>query len=416
MQTNCRLKTTAVFLLGLFLSAACADENWQCEILAPEREITRDATSGAELVFVTRSPSRDVNLYFHQRSWLPDGSLLLFISDRFGSSEVMGYIEATGELVRLQRPGQTVVPRLTAGRFENSVYLVEGEQVYEWEVKIEAGSSGGKSASKVQVAERVIGTVPDEATQVIGFNENSDGTMVVFAYYTKDDDRDGIAWMDKTTGEVRRTALVEGGVHHLQCSWDRPGLVMFCKEGTPEWQDRCARWPSGELSQRMWLMDMSDEEPRMLYPQVEGELVTHECFWVDNRVTFCSGQRHAGISEEAHVKVIDIDTGIARIIGAGAWWSSGTPYEISKRNWWHCSGAPNGEWVAGDNWHGDIGIFSAKTARTRILTESHRVYGKGDHPHVGWGPFGDRVVFTSHRHGSSDVCVAVIPDTWSEDR
>jgi hypothetical protein len=164
----------------------------------------------------------------------------------------------------------------------------------------------------------------------------------------------------------------------------------------------------------MWLMDMSDEEPRMLYPQVEGELVTHECFWVDNQVTFCSGLRHDGISEEAHVKAIEIDSGVARIIGAGAWWPSGTAREISKRNWWHCSGAPNGKWVAGDNWHGDIGISSAKTARTRILTENHREYGKGDHPHVGWDPSGKKVVFTSHRHGSSDVCVGIIPEDWED--
>ena len=53
---------------------------------------------------VTRAtPDADSNLYFHERSWLADESVILFTSKRTNGG-LMGYITATGELIRFNSP------------------------------------------------------------------------------------------------------------------------------------------------------------------------------------------------------------------------------------------------------------------------------------------------------------------------
>jgi len=107
-----------------------------------------------------------------------------------------------------------------------------------------------------------------------------------------------------------------------------------------------------------------------------------------------------------------LKTGEIRIIGAGAWLPGIEAKELSKVNWWHASGSPDGRWVAGDNWHGIIALFDAKTTEKRILTSGHRTYGHGAHPHVGWDLFGKSVEFTSNKFGNPDVCIGMIPKNW----
>jgi hypothetical protein len=392
-------------LLCLVGTAAAAERQWDAEILPSEREVVTDAESGARLIFVTSHESEDTNLYFHQWSWLPDSSLMLFRSARDGRTGLFGYVEASGELARLEEAGQ---PRLmgdvTASRHGNSLYVMREGQVLEWQVAVAPGAQG--APARVTLTERRVAALPDLPGNVTGLNENSDGSMLVFGF--NDRDTSHIVWMDRQTGEVRHLAKFAGPIQHVQASWDTPGLAMFAtgalEPATGVTRDR--------LQHRMWLVDAEDGRPRMLYPQLEGELVTHEQFWVKDQVVFCSGMGHEGDAQESHVKVVDVRTGIARIICAGSWWPGGEAAAVAKLNWWHCSGAPNGRYVAADNWHGDIAIASALTARHRILTSGHRTYGSGAHPHVGWDPTGYRVVFATNLRGNADVCIAELPEDW----
>ena len=70
--------------------------------------------------------------------------------------------------------------------------------------------------------------------------------------------------------------------------------------------------------------------------------------------------------------------------------------------------------MVADNWHGDLTIFEAQTTRPHLLTQGHRTYGKGEHPHVGWDRNGEQVVFTSHLLGNPNVCLARIPKAMQE--
>ena len=393
--------------LLLCMTSAAATQ-WDAEILPPEREITTDSESGARLIFVTAHEADDTNLYFHQWSWLPDSSLMLFRSARDGRNGLFGYVEATGELARLQPEDQSgFMGDVTASRHANRLYLMRENQVLEWGVTVSPGKDD--TPTRVTVAERLVGELPALPGRVTGLNETSDGAMLLFGF--NDPARSHIVWMDRASGEIRHATPVEGPIQHVQASWETPLLAMYAT-GILVYPQEMTR---DRLQQRMWLVEGGGGAPRMLYPQEPGELATHEQFWVGDHVVFCSGMEHEGDAEEAHVKVVDVRTGVTRIICAGAWWPGGTPAEVARFNWWHCSGAPNGRYVAADNWHGDIAIASALSARHRILTSGHRTYGSGAHPHVGWDPTGYRVVFASNRRGNADVCIAELPEDWRGD-
>lgn len=97
------------------------------------------------------------------------------------------------------------------------------------------------------------------------------------------------------------------------------------------------------------------------------------------------GSTDEGDREEGSVKVLDFRTGEIRILGAGAWVDGVPGAQLSKVNWWHAAGSPDGRWVVADNWHGTVALFRAKTTQQRILTTGHRTYGsQGLHLHAGW--------------------------------
>jgi hypothetical protein len=69
--------------------------------------------------------------------------------------------------------------------------------------------------------------------------------------------------------------------------------------------------------------------------------------------------------------------------------------------------------VAADNWHGVIAVIDMRTSHLKILTQNHRVYGRGEHPHVGWAPDSKSVEFTSNQRGNADVVIAYLPlEKW----
>jgi hypothetical protein len=150
-----------------------------------------------------------------------------------------------------------------------------------------------------------------------------------------------------------------------------------------------------------------------VYQAVEGEIVTHVVWWVNDSILF-TGAIDLDGKDHSHVKVVDAASGDVRVMGAGFWWPDADPVELARLNWWHPAGSDDGRWVVADNWHGDIMLFEGRTTRRHLLTGNHRTYGGGEHPHPGWDRRGKQVIFCSHQLGSPDVCVATIPDPLQE--
>jgi oligogalacturonide lyase len=358
------------------------------EVFPPEHRRMKDTETGVDLLFITTHPARDVNLYFHERSFLADESMLLFTSERERGG-VMGYLFATGELVRLTTLGGDVGGAIAA-KSRNSVFVLRGKQVLQLALKIAPSTDPLQSPSQVFATERVICTLPEHLSPATALNENANGSLLSLGVNFQEGGM-GIITIDVQTGEVHEVCRVEFFSSHVLWSRMSPHLLSFAGR-----------------RERLMVVDIRDGKPRAIYHQSPGELVTHEHWWVNDQILFCGGHRDG----ESHVKVIDVATGVVRIIGAGAWWEGGTPAEYAKVNWWYTAGDENGKWVVAGNWHGIIALFDGKTTRMHVLTTGHRTYGTGAGPVPSWDRRSKRVVFTSHKLGNPNVCVATIPEEW----
>ena len=385
-----------------FSRCAIAQEKYPLKVLPCESKRMIDPQTGAELLFLTTNPGDDQSLYYEQRSWLADSSLIIFNSNRENGG-LMGYLTKTGELVRLSTP-KGGLGGATAGCSRNCVFAMRGADVIELSLQIEPSEDPARSPSKAIASERVICTLDAEYMPPnTSLTENADGTLLALGVGGRGNANTGkegrVITIDVRTGDVAEITHVPGADFggHVVFSRTNPDLVSFGESGC---------WIA--------VIDVRKKETVFKHKKVEGEFCTHHCWWLGDTITFCGGY-HPQPTEDADVKVIDIRTGVVRIIGKGSWWAGATPAELAKWNWWHACGSEAGRWVAADNWHGDIGIFHAKTTRTYWLTRGHRTYGGGAHPEVGWDRKGEQVIFASHMLGNVDVCVATIPRQWQDE-
>lgn len=393
------LRFYSLLLLAILANRSLAQTSWDGAIFPPEHETIIDTTSGAKIIFITNHPATDNNFYFHDRCWLADESLLLFNSDRTGRSEIWGYLIQTGELVRLNRPDAAPAGRAVAAKSGNQVYVVENGAVWCWKIVIETTPK-----TRVNISGRKICSLPKIETYLGGLTENADGTWLALAYRNPAG-RSIVQIINPANGATEIVTDVPYPIEHLQFSWSRPNLLAFARHYG---SDRAPLDPNAEPHARFWFLNLESKTPIPAFFQQPGELVTHECWWVNDQMTFCGGHR----PEEAHLKVLNFLTGETRVIGPGAWWPGGTSRDRAKVNWWHASGSPDGKWAAGDNWHGDVVLFNAKTCQMKIFTENHRTYGSGAHPHVGWDLTGKRIQFGTNRRGNPDVCIGILPENW----
>jgi len=362
------------------------------DVLPSEAERVTDPRSGAELVYLTTDPADDVNLYFHERSWLADGSLILFNSNR-DAGGLMGYLAATGELVRFNSETGSLTGA-TAASEGARIWAMRGDEVLELDVTIDSSVS----PSSVTLDERLVCALP-RASGRTALSESADGKRLAVGLTGLPDGGDPAVFViDVESGVFRvlcRVGETPGYGGHVQWSRTDPYTLSF----------------AGQFP-RLQIVDIRDGVPQSAYAQLKNELVTHESWWVNDQMLF-SGGLHPEPTEDSHVKVLDPKSGQVRVIGVGAWWPNGEDEAVAKQNYWHASGSPDGRWIAADNWHGDITLIEADTTRSHTLTFGHRVYGGGAHPHVGWDRLGKQVIFSSHKRGDVNVCVATIPEGWS---
>lgn len=355
------------------------------ELLPAEHRQMQDPETGAELLFITTHPAVDTNLYFHERSFLADESLLLFNSSR-KEGGLMGYLFETGQLVRLQTP-QGALFGATAAKTGARFYALRGQEVLEIEISVRRNGQSGSLS--VHGKERLIAVLPETIQPVTSLNESADGKRLSLGVAYPEGDR-GIWLLGIRNKEARELCRIPQEHFHGHVQWSRTNPNFLSFAGSPN---------------RLMVVDIRAGTPRAVYRERSGELVTHETWWRRNQILFVGGHRE----HEWHVKSLDIETGETVILGAGSWWPSASNSDLAKRNWWHAAASENFRWIAADTFHGSIAIFDAATTEMTELTHRHRTYGGGEHPHVGWDRKGYRVVFASNRLGDVNVCVATLP-------
>jgi hypothetical protein len=324
--------------------------------------------------------------------------MMLFMSDRTGRREVHGYSADTGEILQLNQKNDGAAVTPLASRQGDRIYIVRDNTILLWSLNFTSGPP-----TEVSITESKICDFPHGAVQFAGLNENCNADLLSFGYILNN--RHHIAVADIQSGETAVVAQLGYPVQHIQFSWDRPDLLSFARSYGSDTAPLDSEEPAHA---RIWFVNVLTKTPVPAFYQQPGELVTHECWWRNDQITFVGGHR----KEEGHVKVLDIRSGEIRILGAGSWWQTGTNSELAMVNWWHAAGSPDGRWIAADNWHGIIALFNAKTTEMKILTQGHRTYGGGAHPHVGWDLSGGSVEFTSNKYGNPDVCIGIIPGDW----
>lgn len=377
-------------------------EEWQGRIYLPEHEIVTDTTSGAKLIFATTNPAKDLNFYFDWNCWFRDQSCMFFTSDRNGKTELFGYVPKTGELVCFSPENKEKNYWFGFVDFDsNDVYVSGNNSLINWNIELKFNADSTK-VTGVTVKERIIAKAPEGKNFFGALSQSADRRFLSVACSPAENPvHKEIMAVDILSGEQKLLYSMDDTIPltHIQFSKYNPNLLRFAHDG-----------PKLPGVHRMWVVDTRKPgEAQKIHLQEPGELVTHEDWWVDDQLTFCGGYE----KEESHVKLVSIHDQKTRIIGAGAWWEGGTPFELSQYNWWHASGARDGKWVATDNWHGHIAVIDMRTSHLRLLTKNHRVYGKGEHPHVGWAPDSKSVEFTSHKRGNPDVVIGYLPlDKW----
>jgi hypothetical protein len=406
---------------NVFAQAEEWGEWYDLKVLPPEHRQEKDEKTGANLLYITSNPAKDINLYYHQRSWISNSSAILFYSSR-DETRLMAYYIKTGELLYLNGPDGKPLIRVTAAVHRNTVFTIWNNMAIEFEFKVNS-ANGEKKKSNAQGRIRKIAPLkPSE--RHFDLNESCDGRFL--AYGTIGYGLQGgpqIFLIDIETGQQRELINLppdRGVAAHVQWSRTDPYLLSFSSRMEPHpfraGPRRESKGRSDYLGrcQRLWVVDIRTGEYKNVYRAIEGELVTHAIWWVNNSIIFTGATALPTGKDWSHVKVLDVESGDVRIIGAGSWWPDATEEEMSRLNWWHPSGSDNGHWVVSDNWHGDIMLFEGRSSRQHLLTGDHRTYGGGDHPHPGWDRKGNQVIFTSHRLGSEDVCVATIPAPLQE--
>ena len=396
-----RLFPLSVILLFIIVFASftpLAASEWSSQILPSEQMIEIDETSGAKIIYVTTNKANDNNLYFHDRCWLFDNSAMLFLSNRTGRQEIFAYIAETGELARLDPKNDSAASLPVASRHGDRIYVVREHTIYQWHLSLSL-----MPHTTLRINEKMLCDFAADASPLTALNENCTGELLSFGY--RQNDQSVIVVIDTKSGEITELTRLPFPVQHIQFSRTRPDLLSFARSYG---SDTAPLAPNEPPHARIWLLNVNIKTPVPAFYQQPGELVTHECWWQEDQLTFIGGHR----PEEGHVKVVDIRTGDIRVIGPGAWLPETEPRELARVNWWHACGSPDGRWIAADNWHGVIAIFDAKTTLQRILTRGHRIYGSGAHPHVGWDLTGKSVEFTSNKRGNADVCIGVLPKSW----
>lgn len=196
------------------------------KVSPPEHKMMRDARTGVELLFVTTHPALDHSLYFHERSWLADSSLLLFTSQR-PDGGLMGYLFATGELVHLNTP-RGGLGGATAARDRNSVFACRGREIVEVALKIEPTDNVQAKPSRVTATERILCTLPENINIVTALNESADGALLSFGASLPGNER-GVFVVDLRSGALREVCRVkaENFAGHVQFSRTHPRLISF---------------------------------------------------------------------------------------------------------------------------------------------------------------------------------------------
>ena len=158
----------------------------------------------------------------------------------------------------------------------------------------------------------------------------------------------------------------------------------------------------------MWFVRADGTDNHPLYEETPDEWVTHEIFVDRDHVLFNVMAHLPRLrTKPTGILSLNIRTNEVKVLS-----------QVTEgRGFWHCSGSPDGQWAAGDNFTGNIYLIDRTSGETTLMTTNHRM--KPDHAHPNFSPDIRRIMFQSgllSNGASLDLMTVAIPNSLQNRR
>jgi len=401
-----------------------------------ERTVVEDPETGNELIFLTRSTSRDSKIYPTHPQWTSDGQWVIFRSDRV-RGEAMAVNEVTGDIVQVTEGGYRGM--LHIARKSMHLYLMrpaldqeEGAmEIVQVDLELVFRDSEAGRMKSPSHYQKVVGTIPSSYGVHSDLALDADEQSIYFRLGKEEAGRHldpdteiqpewgprnmgegpgGIGRMDLTNGEISHVISVPFQVGHTQANPWQPGEIVFCWE------------TGGKSPQRTWIVKSDGTGLRPLYPEAEYEWVTHEAVISRDEVVMAiMGHRDVESVEDnpteenwgpsgtrekpTGLAVVNLRTREMMIAGQTE----------SGSGLWHVHGSSDGRWAVGDDFSRSIYLIDRNTRQMKLLSTGHKPSAQ-DHPHPSFNADGDKIIIQSamlaEDDRSMDIVVIPVPKDW----
>jgi oligogalacturonide lyase len=366
-----------------------------------EKHSFKDKVTGLTVTALTTDTANDSKIYQTHPQWTSDGLYIIFRSSRASSggrgSQAFAVNEKSGEIIQLTE-GSTGTGSLNVSRKSNKLYFTRGSrgrtrQLVELNLDPLFADSQAGEIHDPNNYERIVVTLPQEMRESGGFALDADETKAYMGIAGQDRNSGGIRSIDLDTGEIKVVVDVDFRMGHVQSNYWVPGEIIYCHE------------TGGDAPQRTWFCKADGSVNEPLYIETPDEWVTHEvCVDADHVIFNVMAHLPRLRKKPTGIFCINIRTKEVLVLG-----------QIEEgRGFWHSAGSSDGQWVAGDNFAGDIYLINRKTGKKHLLTTGHVM--RPDHAHPNFSPDNKRILIQSGllSNGQSlDLMVIEIPAEWA---
>lgn len=422
-----------------------------------EKRVYADKVTGAPITALTTDPANDAKIYQDHPQWTADAKWIVFRSNRgapapepsasapaaptapagrggaaaaapAGPTAAFAVNEETGDIVQLTEygPGDGYSGMLCVAQKSMKLYFLRGTRetplrMVELDLgKLLPDAMAGKVRER-SAYERICGQLPVEFRDSGGFGLDADekfayigvrggdtgkhlapGTTIVKTEEgkTHGGGPGGLRSMNLLTGEVKVIIDTPFQMGHVQTNPWVPGEIVYCHE------------TGGDAPQRIWTVKADGTGNRPLYEEGPTDWVTHEAVITKDEVAFnILGHQPRLRAKASGIAVINLRTNHMKIYGQVEDSPAGGR---STGGYWHCNGSPDGQWLAGDTFAGNIWLIHRATGTQTLLTTDHKM--RPDHAHPTFSPDSKRVLIQSGNlsNGASlDLLVLQVPEQRS---
>jgi oligogalacturonide lyase len=185
--------------------------------------------------------------------------------------------------------------------------------------------------------------------------------------------------MDLQTGAVSVILDTPFLMGHVQANPWVPNEILYCHE------------TGGDAPQRMWTVRADGTGNRPLF--VEGPLdwVTHEAVITRDEVVFnLIGHQPLQRTRPTGIAVINLRNDQVRLYGQV---DDNPPDSRNLGGYWHSNGSPDGRWLVGDTFAGNIWLIDRRDGRQSLLSTGHKM--RPDHAHPTFSPDSRHILIQS---------------------